>query len=303
MSEEPELYTIGQVAQRVGVPARTIRFWCDAGVLAPTDRSATGYRRFDAAAVGRLDLVRTLRDLGLRLDQVAEVLRGSKTIAEVATVHATALDTQIHLLRLRRAVLRAVAARGSDIEEMKLMNDLARLSARERQQIIDEFVDRTFDGIAPGTPAMNIARQMRTMPAELPDDPTFEQVDAWIELAGLVADEGFRQRTRQMVLASASTTQAAQEAPDYRLVIEHAGRALANAIDPASAEGKQVLDQIVPPATSPADRERLLSRLETFSDERVERYWQLIGILNDRPPFPSTVRAFHWLIAALRAHA
>jgi len=31
VSEPAELYTIGQVARRVGVPARTIRFWCDAG--------------------------------------------------------------------------------------------------------------------------------------------------------------------------------------------------------------------------------------------------------------------------------
>ena len=62
MSEPAELYTIGQAAQRVGVPARTIRFWCDAGILAPTDRSAGGYRRYDATAVARLDVVRTLRD-------------------------------------------------------------------------------------------------------------------------------------------------------------------------------------------------------------------------------------------------
>jgi hypothetical protein len=45
-------------------------------------------------------------------------------------VHASALDAQIRVLRLRRAVLRVLAARGSDIEEAKQMNDLARLSAR-----------------------------------------------------------------------------------------------------------------------------------------------------------------------------
>ena len=147
MSESAELYTIGQAARRVGVPARTIRFWCDSGVLPPAMRSAGGYRRYDAAAIARLALVRTLRDLGLGLDDIREALEGRKSVAELASVHVSALDAQIRVLRLRRAVLRALAARGSDIEEAKQMNDLARLSAQERQQIIDEFVDRTFAGL------------------------------------------------------------------------------------------------------------------------------------------------------------
>lgn len=303
MSEQAELYTIGEVARRVGVPTRTIRFWCDAGVLTPTDRSSSGYRRYDANAVARLDLVRTLRELGLSLDDIREVLRGRKTVAEVASVHAAALDAQIRVLRLRRAVLRAVAARGSDTKETKQMNDLARLSARERQQIIDEFVDRTFAGVAPDAPAMGIARNMRSLPADLPDDPTADQVDAWMELAGLVADEGFQQRVREMALATANVaTQPPKSGPDIGSIDEHAASALAEGIDPASAEGKQVLDQIVPPGTPPVERDRLARQLETFSDERVERYWQLIGILNDRPPFSPKVPAARWLIAALRAH-
>ena len=301
MSEPAELYTIGQVARRVGVPARTIRFWCDAGVLTPTDRAASGYRRYDAAAVARLDLIRTLRDLGVGLDDIRQVLHGRAAVAEVASTHAAALDAQIRVLRLRRAVLRVLATRGSDIEEAQRMNNLARLSARERQQIIDEFVGRVFADVAPEGPARSIAERMRALPAELPDDPSAEQVDAWIELAELVADQAFRQRAIQMVLADA--TQAAQQGPDYRAVTEHAGRALADGIDPSSAAGQAVVDQIVPPGMPPAEREQLLRQLETFTDERVERYWQLLGILNGQPPFIPAVPAFRWLIAALSVDA
>ena len=301
VSESAELYTIGQAARRVGVPARTIRFWCDSGVLPPSMRSADGYRRYDAAAIGRLALVRTLRDLGLGLDDIREALGGRKSVAELASVHASALDAQIRVLRLRRAVLRVLAARGSDIEEAKQMNDLARLSAQERQQIIDEFVDAAFAGTGPDDPAANIARGMRALPAELPDDPSPEQVDAWIELATLVADEGFQRRAREMVLAG-GTAQRLPEGTGYRAVTERLGQAVADGVDPASAAGRDVLDQAVPPATPGPERERLLAQLETFTDERVERYWQLIGILNDRPPFTPMTPAFRWLIAALRAH-
>lgn len=301
VSESAELYTIGQAARRVGVPARTIRFWCDSGVLPPASRSAGGYRRYDAAAIARLDLVRTLRDLGLGLDDIRAVLQGGKSVAELAGVHASALDAQIRVLRLRRAVLRALAARGSDIEEAKQMNDLARLSAQERQQIIDEFVDRVFAGKDPDDPAMNIAHGMRALPAELPDDPSPEQVDAWLELAQLVADEGFERRAREMVLAGGT----AREMPagvDFRTVTGRLAQAAADGTDPGSAAGREVLDQVVPPGTPGADRERLLAQLETFTDERVERYWQLIGTLNGRPPFTPMVPAFRWLITALRAH-
>jgi hypothetical protein len=34
----------------------------------------------------------------------------------------------------------------------------------------------------------------------------------------------------------------------------------------------------------------------------VERYWQLLAILNGQPVPPSVVPAFDWLIAALRAN-
>ena len=300
MSETAELYTIGEAAHRVGVPARTIRFWCDSGVLPLAERSAGGYRRFDAAAIARLDLVRTLRDLGLGLDDIREVLGGRKSVADLADVHVAALDAQIRVLRVRRAVLRVLAARSSSPEEAKLMNDLARLSAQERQQIIDEFVNATFAGIEPDDPAMGIAKGMRALPAELPDDPSAEQVDAWLELASLVADEGFQARAREMVLAGGT----AQSLPqvDYRVITEDLAQAVADGIDPASPAGKAVLDRVVPPDLPRAEREQLLAQGETFTDERVERYWQLIGILNGRPPFTPRVPAFRWLLSALRAH-
>jgi DNA-binding transcriptional MerR regulator len=300
VSESAESYTIGEAARRVGVPARTIRFWCDSGVLPAAERSAAGYRRYDAAALARLDLVRTLRDLGLGLDDIRQALGGRKSVAELADAHVAALDAQIRVLRLRRAVLRVLAARGSSTEEAKMVNDLARLSARERQQIIDEFVDRMFAGTSPDDPAQGIAHGMRALPAELPEDPAPEQVDAWLELAGLVADEEFQQRVREMILAGGT----AQALPpvDYRVITQDLAQAVADGIDPASPEGRAVLDRVVPPDLPPAERQHLVAQGETFADERVERYWQLLGILNGRPPFTPMVPAFRWLIAALRAH-
>jgi DNA-binding transcriptional MerR regulator len=76
--------TIGQLARRTGVDARTLRFWSDDGVIAPAGRSAGGYRLYDGASVARVELVRTLRELGLGLGDIRRVIDGRATVAAVA---------------------------------------------------------------------------------------------------------------------------------------------------------------------------------------------------------------------------
>lgn len=291
------LLTIGQLARRSGVPVRTIRFWSDEGVLPPADRSPAGYRRYDAVAVARLDLVRTLRDLGLGLDAVREVLDQRRTVDEVAAAHVAALDRQIRSLRVQRAVCTLLARGGHDEREMTLMNDLAQLSAAERQEVLDEFVDEVFAGTDPDTPGAGIAQGMRTLPAELPDEPTAEQVQAWVELAELVRDRSFRERVRQMAVAGAQpATEFSAEA-----VQEHAGAAVAAGVEPGSAEARSGLERIGVGDLDADARGALADQVEVFADRRVERYWSLLGVLNGWPAAPSMLPAFEWFAAALRA--
>ncbi|HEY3465975.1 MAG TPA: MerR family transcriptional regulator, partial [Amycolatopsis sp.] len=195
-------FTIGELARRTGLPVKTIRFYSDEGLLPPTDRTDAGYRLYDAAALARLELVRTLRELGLGLADVSSALAKSTTVGELATRHVEALDEQIRRLRLRRAVLRAVAKRDSELEEVKLMNRLASMSDEERKRLVDEFWDEMVAGLEID---QAFYERMRAGKPELPDDPTPEQLEAWIEFAELVQDPSFRALIRGM-----SEQQAAQ---------------------------------------------------------------------------------------------
>src|SRR5215207_9315124 len=160
----PDVLTIGRLAHRTGLPVRTLRFWSDEGAVPPVGRSAGGYRLYDAESVARVELVRTLRELGLGLDDVCRVLSGRTTVAEVADAQVAALDAQIRSLKVSRAVLSTVAKRGSTVEETTLMNRLARLSAAERKQIIDEFKEEVFGDLDdPG-----LRDRMRKYSIELP---------------------------------------------------------------------------------------------------------------------------------------
>ncbi|WP_194909241.1 MerR family transcriptional regulator [Catenulispora rubra] len=300
----PGLLTIGQLAARTGVPVSAIRYWSDIGALSPAGRSAGGYRLYAAAAVARLDLIATLRELGLPLADVRRVLHQETTVAAVAAVHVRALDAQLRTLRLRRAVLATVVKRKSPPEETALMNKLARLSAAERQRIIEDFVDEVFGGT--DVDPWLYDRMSRVSP-DLPDDPSPEQVDAWVELADLVRDPDFRVTMRELARSNAEgrTDRERGQKPNVyqwfaKKITWQVGEARERGVAPNDPEAAHILTRLL--GDDPARRVNVLTRLERGTDLRAERYRQLLAAINGQPADRSLAPDFAWLIAALRAH-
>ncbi|MFF2510893.1 MerR family transcriptional regulator [Streptomyces sp. NPDC058086] len=295
------LLTIGELARATGLTVRTIRYWSDEGALPPVARSSGGYRLYDAASVARLELIRTLRELGLGLDAVRKVLAGETTVAKVAAAHVTALDAQIRSLKVTRAVLSSVARRGSTAEEMTLMNKLARLSAAERKRIMEEFVEELFHGLDSVDPA--IQERMRSIAVDLPQEPTPEQVDAWVELAEMVQDPEFRAQMRQVVEFNAADQDHAAAAGrsvwfPMRL-LQMGTEARARGIAPESPEAAALLREVL----GDGDPAAVLERMESASNERLARYRELLSTVKGAGT-PSAHRAeFGWVVAALRAGA
>jgi DNA-binding transcriptional MerR regulator len=286
-------------------------------VLPEAGRSESGYRLFAADAVAPARLVRTLRELGVGLEDVKRVLAAEVSLAEVATAHASAIDAQIRTLRLRRAVLRAVA-RSTEPKELELMTHLTKLTVEERRRILDDYLDAVFDG-EPNP----VADRLRLGAPELPDDPSAEQVAAWVELVELLRDPRYIEASRRMV--GPGRIEAAE--PDgVRLsaeaLSEQAGAAVHAGIDPASKEALAVIERVE--ASTPdaghrtpdagrrtpdaGDRIALAERIEAFTDRRVFRYWELVGIINGWPNARRAANAgradaWEWYAQALRMHA
>jgi DNA-binding transcriptional MerR regulator len=298
---------IGQLASKTGLSVRTLRFYADAGVLPEDGRSAAGYRQFGQEAVARARLIRTLRELGVGLDDIRRVLAAEKSLADVAAEHARALDAQISLLRLQRAALRAFA-RSADSEELQLMTDLTALTAGERRRIVEEYLDAVF-GDAASAGAGAVADKYRMGIPELPEDPTPEQVAAWVELAALLRDPDFVASSRRM--AQRALAEGPQPDPaQFRVsqaVGEIAGPAARAGIDPASAEALAAVERLEALGPQPPEaRATAAERIAAFTDRRVGRYWTLVGIINgwrpDQAP-ADVVDAWEWYGQALRAHA
>jgi DNA-binding transcriptional MerR regulator len=65
---------IGEVARRTGLSVKTIRFYCDEGLLQPKDRSAGGYRLFDEENLAELAIIRALRAMDVSIPELARIL-------------------------------------------------------------------------------------------------------------------------------------------------------------------------------------------------------------------------------------
>ncbi|MEV0172129.1 MerR family transcriptional regulator [Streptomyces sp. NPDC050803] len=302
------LYSIGELARRTGLTVKTIRFYSDRGIVAPTDRSPAGYRLYNIDAVARLDLVRTLRDLGLDLLTIRRVVDRELSLPEVAATHAGALAVQIRVLRLRHAVLTAVAERGLTAEETDLMHKLAQLSEDERRRLIGDFLDGAFGGLGADSAFAGVRRSMTP---ELPDNPEVEQVRAWVEWAELALDPDFRAGMRRMaedLAAERAQSDTVGLRRDLAAVVrDQAGPALAAGIDPASLQADPIVAALAAHYAHvlgrPDDaelRRLLLARLESVSDPRRDRYLQLLAVINGWPAPQSLAPVLNWSVQAVR---
>jgi MerR family copper efflux transcriptional regulator len=81
---------IGEVAQRSGLTVKTIRFYCDEGLIQPISRSEGGYRLFGDEVFAELALIRTLKAMDIPLQDGTRILESRRSgICTCAALQAT----------------------------------------------------------------------------------------------------------------------------------------------------------------------------------------------------------------------
>jgi hypothetical protein len=144
---------------------------------------------------------------------------------------------------------------------------------------------------------------------QLPDDPTKEQLDAWIELAEIVSDPRFVESMRRS--AEASWTEdfdhrAYQEGTSA--VTARARTAIDAGLGPESDDAKDIVEDLVRVSASSSNRDpdapfhaELRDRFESH-DPRAARYWVLVGIMQGRTTPSGPVEEWDWLAKAVVHH-
>jgi DNA-binding transcriptional MerR regulator len=106
---------IGEVARRTGLPVKTIRYYCDEGLLQPRARSESGYRLFDEENLAELTIIRSLRAMDVSIPELARILEVRRAGVCNCSVLKDSIAAKMESINLR-------------IDELAAMKDeLARL--------------------------------------------------------------------------------------------------------------------------------------------------------------------------------
>jgi DNA-binding transcriptional MerR regulator len=111
-------WTVGELAERVGVATHVLRHWEDAGLLSP-GRTASGYRRYTRDDLVRVLVIQTNKVAGMTLDQIRVLLdvdaQGRHAALES---HLASLARQVHELeRSRLMTEHALRCRAHDVAQ------------------------------------------------------------------------------------------------------------------------------------------------------------------------------------------
>lgn len=126
-------YSVGQVAGFAGVTVRTLHHYDDIGLLAPSERSHAGHRRYSDADLDRLQQILFYRELGFPLDEVAVLLDDQATGKADPRAH---LRRQHGLLTARIEKLQRMAAAVEQAMEARRMG--FNLTPEERFEVFGD---------------------------------------------------------------------------------------------------------------------------------------------------------------------
>ena len=124
---------IGDVADRAGLPPKTIRYYEDIGLVTP-HRGANGYRAFTERDIHKLAFLARARALGFTIEDCRALLalyedesRSSSEVKHIAEEHLAQIDEKLAQLKQMRDTLAHLvhACHGDDRPDCPILSDLA----------------------------------------------------------------------------------------------------------------------------------------------------------------------------------
>ncbi|MGI6856739.1 Cu(I)-responsive transcriptional regulator [Mesorhizobium sp. 1B3] len=124
---------VGDAARRSGLPAKTIRYYEDIGLIRP-DRASNGYRDYSMEDVHRLAFLARARNLGFSIEDCRQLMalyqdraRASHDVREIASAHVAAIEEKLRELQSMRATLQKLihACHGDNRPDCPILDDIA----------------------------------------------------------------------------------------------------------------------------------------------------------------------------------
>ncbi|KAA0968891.1 MerR family transcriptional regulator [Aureimonas fodinaquatilis] len=299
-------YTISQASRLVGLPVRRIRFYSDQGLLPLLDRTGSGYRLFDESDLVRLGLISALRDAGLSLKAIRTVLARGQSVGDVLTLRLAEIEAQISSQRRIAAAIR-MALRSSEPnpEDLRRIWMMTHLSNVQHVATVERFLEQVVEGSSVDPKWKDW--MLRMSAPNLPDDPSSEQLDAWLELSAMLVDPAFIAKMRKNAEDSAVALDAEVFKTMSTSVLAKANDAMDRGLEPSSPQGKAIAEEYLAGwarATNTRLDEPGLQRMKRKHLEHqpnMRRYWALVSILNGLPGRSEPSQEWLWIEKAALA--
>ncbi|RKM61486.1 MerR family transcriptional regulator [Butyrivibrio sp. CB08] len=133
-------YTAGELAKKLGVSARTVRFYDEKELLNPCDYSESGYRLYDENSVLRLQKILMLKYMDFSLEQIADMMKKDEAVIDMQKSleqqEELLLDKREHITRLIEAIRKT---KNSDEEQFwPNLRHVIELT-RDREEVIAQY--------------------------------------------------------------------------------------------------------------------------------------------------------------------
>src|SRR5512135_122848 len=133
---KPAVWKVGELARQTGLTVRTLHYYDEIGLLSPSGRTAAGYRLYTVGDIGRLQQIRSLRQLGFSLEQIQGWLdRPDFAPQQAIRLQIKRLQEQIELQRALCRRLEALRARldaAEDISAAELIQTIEGMNMYEK---------------------------------------------------------------------------------------------------------------------------------------------------------------------------
>jgi DNA-binding transcriptional MerR regulator len=119
--QDQVLFTVGDLARRIGVTVRTIQYYDQQGLLSPSAKGPNNQRLYTESAISELYRILTLKYLGLPLSQIKEdalSYRDSPALHALANEKMDKIEADFQKLFRRLTTLRAISESTRDDAEL-----------------------------------------------------------------------------------------------------------------------------------------------------------------------------------------
>lgn len=249
-----------------------------------------------------------MREAGAGLDSIRSILKQNVTLKDLLAVRLSDVEASIRRQKALAATLRLALSTGNPtLDDLRRISQMIGHSQAQRHATATAFLDMTTDGVSYDPRWRSTMVDLIAAPS-LPDYPSTEQVDAWLELNDLLANERFRRLLRAQAVDTGRTAKflRVRDEPEIwrdrdNQIMDKARAALRQGLSPASSDGQQLADEYI----AFMAWNRGLSDGAAFRDtirdmwvegETMDRFWLCVGVLNGHGSKASA--EYKWLARA-----